>query len=127
MMAFAWTAATSFSIIPLRLTLALGLVVGAFSLEEGIRSILSHIFGWFTVTGWSSLMVVIAGIGSALLVSVGILGEYVGRLYEQVKDRPIYLVADTYNIALDLNDVPPDAPPDARTPASERAGVGALE
>jgi polyisoprenyl-phosphate glycosyltransferase len=123
MMAFAWTAATSFSIVPLRLTLALGLIVGAFSLEEGVRSILSHIFGWFTVSGWSSLMVVIAGIGSALLVSVGILGEYVGRLYEQVKERPIYLVADTYNIALD----PRDAPPDARTPASERARVGALE
>jgi polyisoprenyl-phosphate glycosyltransferase len=123
MMAFAWTAATSFSIVPLRLTLALGLLVGAFSLEEGVRSILSHIFGWYTVTGWSSLMVVIAGIGSALLVSVGILGEYVGRLYEQVKERPIYLVADTYNIALD----PRDTPPDDRTPASVRAGVGALE
>lgn len=123
MMAFAWTAATSFSIVPLRLTLALGLVVGAFSLEEGVRSILSHVFGWFTVTGWSSLMVVIAGIGSALLVSVGILGEYVGRLYEQVKERPIYLVADTYNIALDSG----NAPPGARKPASERAGVGALE
>jgi dolichol-phosphate mannosyltransferase len=72
--------------------------VGAFSVEEAVRSILSHVFGWFTVTGWSSLMVVITGIGSALLVSVGILGEYVGRLYEQVKERPIYLVTDTYNI-----------------------------
>jgi dolichol-phosphate mannosyltransferase len=98
MLAFAWTAATSFSTVPLRITFHLGLLVGAFSVEEAVRSILSHVFGWFTVTGWSSLMVVITGIGSALLVSVGILGEYVGRLYEQVKERPIYLVTDTYNI-----------------------------
>jgi len=98
MLAFAWTAATSFSTVPLRITFHLGLLVGAFSAEEAVRSILSHVFGWFTVTGWSSLMVAITGIGSALLVSVGILGEYVGRLYEQVKERPIYLVTDTYNI-----------------------------
>jgi dolichol-phosphate mannosyltransferase len=101
MMGFAWTAATSFSTVPLRLTFCLGLIVGAFSLEEAVRSILSHIFGWFTVSGWSSLMVVLSGLGSALLVSVGILGEYVGRLYEQVKGRPIYLVTDTYNIESD--------------------------
>ena len=43
-------------------------------------------------------MVMMTGIGGALLVSVGILGEYIGRLYEQVKQRPIYLVAETYNL-----------------------------
>jgi dolichol-phosphate mannosyltransferase len=101
MLSFAWTAATSFSTVPLRLTFGLGLIVGAFSLEEAVRSILSHVFGWFTVSGWSSLMVVLSGLGSALLVSVGILGEYVGRLYEQAKGRPIYLVTDTYNIEPD--------------------------
>jgi dolichol-phosphate mannosyltransferase len=98
MLAFAWTAATSFSTVPLRITFYLGLFVGALSIEEAVRSTLAHVFGWFTVSGWSSLMVAVTGIGSALLVSVGILGEYVGRLYEQVKERPIYLVAETYNV-----------------------------
>jgi dolichol-phosphate mannosyltransferase len=49
-------------------------------------------------------------IGSALLISVGILGEYVGRIYEQSKDRPLYLVSRTFNV-----DSPPVGPGDAAT------------
>jgi dolichol-phosphate mannosyltransferase len=44
------------------------------------------------------MMVMLGVIGGALLVSVGVLGEYVGKLYEQVKERPMYLVAETYNV-----------------------------
>jgi polyisoprenyl-phosphate glycosyltransferase len=98
MLALAWTAATSFSVVPLRVTLGLGLIALLCSLEEIVRSVLSQIFGWYTVRGWSSMMVMLGVIGGALLISVGVLGEYVGRLYEQVKDRPMYLVAETYNV-----------------------------
>ena len=98
MLSFAWTAATSFSVIPLRVTFVLGLVALLSSLEEALRSALSQIFGWYTVRGWSSLMVMLGVIGGALLISVGVLGEYVGKLYEQAKDRPIYLVVETYNV-----------------------------
>jgi dolichol-phosphate mannosyltransferase len=99
MLAFAWTAATSFSVVPLRVTFAMGLLALAATAEEVIRSILSHLFGWYTVRGWSSMMVMLGAIGGALLMSVGVLGEYVGRLYEQVKQRPIYMVAETYNLS----------------------------
>lgn len=97
MLSFAWTAATSFSTVPLRLSFAAASVVALLSIEEGIRSLLAHIFGWYTISGWTSLTILLSGIGAALLFSVGILGEYVGKIYEQSKDRPLYLAARTYN------------------------------
>jgi len=101
MLAFAWTAATSFSILPLQASLILGVIVGLFAVEEGIRALMAVTFGWYTVPGWTSLMVVTSAIGSALLISVGILGQYVGQIYEQSKSRPIYLISRKFNIADD--------------------------
>jgi len=52
---------------------------------------------WYTVPGWTSLMVVNSLIGSALLVFFGVLGQYIGRIYEQSKGRPLYIVARAVN------------------------------
>jgi dolichol-phosphate mannosyltransferase len=101
MLAFAWTAATSFSTVPLRLGFGFALIVAALSVEEGVRALLAWEFGWYTVRGWTSLTVLLGGIGAAVLFSVGILGEYVGKLYEQSKDRPLYLAARTFNLGED--------------------------
>jgi polyisoprenyl-phosphate glycosyltransferase len=98
MLSFAWTAATSFSTLPLRISTFMGLIVTAFGLVEAGRAILAHVFGWYTVTGWTSLLVTMCVIGGTLLISIGVLGEYVGKLYEQSKDRPLYLVARTLNL-----------------------------
>jgi polyisoprenyl-phosphate glycosyltransferase len=98
MVAFAWTAATSFSTLPLKISVVLGMLFGLFGVEEGVRAILASLLGWYTVPGWTSLMAVTSLIGGALLVSIGILGQYVGRIYEQSKGRPLYLVARTYNL-----------------------------
>lgn len=98
MLAFAWTAATSFSTIPLRISGMLGAVVGILGLFEGCRAILAHLMGWYTVSGWTSLTVITSLIGSAILISIAILGEYLAKLYEQAKDRPLYLVARTFNV-----------------------------
>jgi dolichol-phosphate mannosyltransferase len=98
MVAFAWTAATSFSTLPLKISVVLGMLFGLFGVEEGLRAILASLLGWYTVPGWTSLMAVTSLIGGALLVSIGILGQYVGRIYEQSKGRPLYLVARTYNL-----------------------------
>ena len=97
MLLFAWTAATSFSILPLQASVILGVLVGLLGIEEGVRALLAVWLGWYTVPGWTSLMVVTCIIGSALLVCLGILGQYVGRIYEQSKERPLYLVARTFN------------------------------
>jgi dolichol-phosphate mannosyltransferase len=98
MLALAWTAATSFSTVPLQASIILGLLTGIIGIEEGIRALLASLLGWYAVPGWTSLMVVVSILGSALLISVGIVGQYVGRIYEQSKDRPLYLVARTFNV-----------------------------
>jgi glycosyltransferase involved in cell wall biosynthesis len=98
MLSFAWTAATSFSTLPLRMSTFMGLIVTLFGVVEAVRAILAHVFHWYTVTGWTSLLVTICVIGGTLLISIGVLGEYVGKLYEQSKDRPLYLVARTVNL-----------------------------
>jgi dolichol-phosphate mannosyltransferase len=98
MLQFAWTAATSFSILPLKASTVLGVIITLMGLEEAIRAVLSKIFNWYTIPGWSSLTVLISILGGATLMSIGVLGEYVGKLYEQSKNRPLYLVSQTVNI-----------------------------
>jgi glycosyltransferase involved in cell wall biosynthesis len=100
MLAFAWTAATSFSILPLRVIMTFGLIVTLFGVEEAVRAILAHIFNWYTVRGWTELIVVISVLGGTMLMSIGMLGEYIGKIYEQSKERPLYLVARTLNVEL---------------------------
>jgi len=98
MLRLAWTAAVSFSALPLRLSF---LGAGAMTLvafEEAIRALIAHLAGK-TVPGWTSLMVVLCLSNAALMIAVGILGEYVGRIYEEGKGRPLYVVADAWNVA----------------------------
>ena len=98
MLSFAWTAATSFSVLPLRISTFMGLLVSLFGLIEAGRAILAHYLHWYTVTGWTSLIVTVCVIGGSTLMSIGVLGEYLGKIYEETKGRPIYVVARTLNI-----------------------------
>jgi len=98
MLSFAWTAATSFSALPLRASLLLGLFAILIGIEEALRAMLAHVFHWYAVPGWSSLIVLVSFLGGATLMSIGITGEYIGKIYEQSKGRPLYLVAHTVNI-----------------------------
>ncbi len=97
MLSFAWTAATSFSALPLRFSVLLGLIATAIGFEEAVRATLAHIFRWYAVPGWSSLIVLVSLLSGATLISIGIVGEYVGKIYEQTKGRPLYLVSTTFN------------------------------
>jgi polyisoprenyl-phosphate glycosyltransferase len=99
MLAFAWIAAISFSTLPLRFSLVMGVLFGLFGIEEAIRAILANLLGWYTVPGWTSSIVATSILGSAILISVSIVGEYIGKIYEQVKSRPLYLVAKTINVS----------------------------
>jgi len=109
MLAFSWVAATSFSTLPLRISMIMGAIVGLLGVEEGIRALLAYSLGWYTVPGWTSLTVVVSLIGSAMLMSIGILGEYVAKIYEQSKGRPLYIVARTFGTS-------PEAPVQAERP-----------
>jgi polyisoprenyl-phosphate glycosyltransferase len=97
MLKFAWTAATSFSTVPLKISFVLGIIVGFLGLEESVRAVMATLLHWDVVPGWSSLMVATCLIGASLLISVSILGEYVGRIYEQSKERPLYLISRIYS------------------------------
>ncbi len=98
MVQFAWTAATSFSTLPLKAITFLGLIVTLMGLEEAVRALLAKLFHWYVVPGWASLTVLIGIIGGTILMSIGVLGEYVGKLYEQTKNRPLYFVSQTLNV-----------------------------
>jgi len=91
MVRFAGDAIVSFSFAPLRAATALGLLVSAASFSYAVYAVLARIFDWNVVQGWASLMVAILFLGGVQLVCLGVIGEYVGRVYDEVKGRPLYL------------------------------------
>ena len=91
MMRFAGDAIVSFSFAPLRLATGLGLLVSTLSFAYAVYAVLARLLGWGVVHGWASLMVAVLFLGGVQLVSLGIIGEYVGRVYDEVKRRPLYV------------------------------------
>lgn len=85
---------TSLSVRPLKLITGLGLLVSLASLAMIVWSLVRH-FTDATVSGWSSLMCTILFLGGVQLLCVGVLGEYIGKIYTEVKGRPRYLVAES--------------------------------
>lgn len=109
MVRLAWTAAVSFSALPLRLSFIGAGTMTLVALEEAARAMLAH-FSGRTVPGWTSLMVVLCLSNAALMIAVGILGEYIGKIYEEGKGRPLYVVADSWNLPQSVRgDVPVSA------------------
>ncbi len=91
MFRFALDAITAFSIKPLALASLIGVVSGFGALLLIVYALISMVVGQ-TVPGWVSLMGVIALLGSVQLFVLGIIGEYLGRLYEQAKGRPLFII-----------------------------------
>lgn len=83
---------TSFSIAPLKISMYSGLVVAVSSLIYAFIIVWKTLMYGDTVRGYPSLMVVVLFLGGVQLISVGVLGEYVGRIFNEVKVRPLYLV-----------------------------------
>lgn len=83
---------TGFSIAPLRLATWFGLGGAAFTALLFAYAVIAYLNG-HTVPGWTSTFVAVAGVGAIQLLSLGVLGEYVGRLYTQMQGRPSYYVA----------------------------------
>ncbi|MFQ5794214.1 MAG: glycosyltransferase family 2 protein [Candidatus Bipolaricaulia bacterium] len=84
----------SFSNTPLRLAIWLGFSVAFFAFI-GILVVLYHKFiSHQTIPGWASVMIAVLFLGAVQLFTIGVLGEYVGRIFEEVKERPYYVVAE---------------------------------
>ncbi|MTB64930.1 glycosyltransferase [Streptococcus sp. zg-86] len=82
---------TSLSVKPLRFITGLGVITSIVSFLFILWTIFRHFFG-FTVSGWASTVTIIAFIGGIQLISIGIIGEYIGKIYLETKKRPRYII-----------------------------------
>jgi polyisoprenyl-phosphate glycosyltransferase len=104
MLRFAVDGITSFSMLPLRFSSWLGVITGTIAVLMGIAAIVIKIaVPWIVLPGWTGIMVAITFGFSVQLLMTGILGEYVGRIYEEVKRRPLYIVASEHNLAAQIS------------------------
>ena len=94
MLRFAVDGITSFSEIPLRFASYLGFIVSIVAFIVALYEIILKLFTGYNLPGYTSTIFAILFLGGVQLIAVGTLGEYIGRIYEQVKGRPLYLVAD---------------------------------
>lgn len=91
MIAFAFNGITSFSNFPLRVSLIAGFLCGVLSFAYLAVSLVYFILGK-TLAGWTSIIALVTFFGSVQLFSIGILGEYIGRIFNEVKNRPLYFI-----------------------------------
>jgi len=89
----AFTGVTAFTNAPLRLWSAVGTVIALFAIGFGFWIVAEHFFKGHDVPGWATLVTGIMFFSGVQLLSIGILGEYVGRIFEEVKQRPVYVVS----------------------------------
>lgn len=93
MLALALDGITSFSVRPLRWILGFGIFFVLVSLAVTIYALVAHLSG-NTVPGWTSLLISLWFIGGILLLALGVVGEYIGKIYKEVKQRPRYHVME---------------------------------
>lgn len=95
MFAFAIDGIASFSTLPLRFSAAIGLVAAISGLPYAIWAIYLKLFTDDSVSGWASMVVAVLFLGGVQLMTLGVIGEYIGRIYEEVKGRPLYIASET--------------------------------
>jgi len=88
----------SFSAYPLRLALKVGFVMAGLSFLLGIVFLVSKLAGFYHVPGLASIAVFVAFLGGIQLLLIGIMGEYIARIHDEVKGRPLYLVSETHGL-----------------------------
>ncbi|HVR03557.1 MAG TPA: glycosyltransferase family 2 protein [Polyangia bacterium] len=97
MIRFAVDGITSFSIVPLRAATWLGSMAGLVAISVAVWAFIQRLLG-NVVQGWTTIMIAVSFGTCAQLLMIGILGEYIGRIYEEVKRRPLYVVGQEVNL-----------------------------
>ncbi|MBQ9361892.1 MAG: glycosyltransferase family 2 protein [Bacteroidaceae bacterium] len=95
LMSLAVNGLTSFTVVPLRFSTIIGMFVSFFALIRMIWVFVKALIWGDPVAGYPSLMVVILFLGGVQLLSLGIIGEYLGRVFNETKNRPVYIVSET--------------------------------
>ncbi len=96
MLSFAMDGITSLSVKPLRIITNLGVLVSFLSVVGIIYSLVSNFLG-YTVSGWTSMTVAICLLGGMQLLSLGVIGEYIGKIYSESKSRPRFIISECTN------------------------------
>lgn len=94
MLSFAWNGITSFSVVPLRLVSVLGIVFFMLSIALGCYALFVKLFTDGVVYGWASTIIPLCFFSGIQLLSLGIIGEYVGKIYAESKRRPRYFIEE---------------------------------
>jgi dolichol-phosphate mannosyltransferase len=92
MLRFAWDAIVGFSALPLRIASVLGIIVSMLGGFYAMYVVGINIFTNDTVPGWTSVVVAVLVLGGVQLACIGIIGQYLGRMYEEIKGRPLFIV-----------------------------------
>ena len=93
MLGLAFDGITSLSNKPIRLISLIGIIVSVFGFAGALWALIAHLSG-YTVAGWASTVCIICFIGGIQLICTGVLGEYIGKIYMEVKRRPRYIIAE---------------------------------
>ena len=100
--AFALNGICSFSKMPLRFCIVTGIMIAAFSMITAVLQIFLYLFGTrMAAPGWASLFVTVSFLSGIQLVFLGVVGEYISLIFDEVKNRPRYIVARKYSGALE--------------------------
>lgn len=91
MLIFAWNGITSFSTVPMRLVLWFGIVNFMVALGIGLYALASLFFS-YTVPGWTSTILPMVFFSGSNMVAIGLIGEYIGKIYQEIKGRPRYII-----------------------------------
>lgn len=94
LIALAWTGITSFSVLPLRLASLTGVVLALLAFAYGATVIIDKLFFHESVPGWPTVVASMMFFAGVQLLFIGVLGEYLARVYDEVKGRPPFIVAD---------------------------------
>jgi dolichol-phosphate mannosyltransferase len=104
----------SFSATPLRMVLYLGLLVAGLSFLYGLVAIITRIGPFHTEPGWASLIVVVTFLGGVQLIALGVIGQYLARVFNEVRRRPLYLLRRVHGFSQGPPSQAPSASPAAR-------------
>ena len=98
LLAFAVQGICSFSKVPLRIAVVFGAGIAGLGFVYGVFVVVQYFFGPPIVPGWTSLLALLSLLGGFQLIFLGIIGEYIGLIFDEVKNRPLYLVDRAYGL-----------------------------
>jgi dolichol-phosphate mannosyltransferase len=92
----------AFSSIPLRMASVLGLITLLLGLAYAVYILYAKFTGWPIEPGWTALILTVLILGGVQLICLGVIAEYIGRIFEEVKHRPLYVIREQFGKSKDL-------------------------